>query len=96
MGKLLLLPAEIADLAEILEGQRLAFSNPVEPFFFALFPESEREERFEEQVKRTEAWWTGDPSVKYMKVVDKETGGHILPFCLCRVSGMSLNATMRP
>ncbi|KAG4432033.1 hypothetical protein IFR05_012472 [Cadophora sp. M221] len=74
MGKLLLLPAEVSDLAEILEGQRLAFSDPVEPFFFALFPETERKERFEEQVKRTEAWWTGDPSAKYMKVVDEETG----------------------
>ncbi|KAH6707653.1 hypothetical protein DL95DRAFT_438796 [Leptodontidium sp. 2 PMI_412] len=74
MGRLLLLPAEVSDLAEILEGQRLAFSDPVEPFFFALFPETEREERFEEQVKRTEAWWLGDPSAKYMKVVDEETG----------------------
>lgn len=74
MGKLLLLPAEVSDLAEILEGQRLAFSDPVEPFFFALFPETERNENFDQQVKRTEAWWTGDPSAKYMKVVDEETG----------------------
>ncbi|XMA10068.1 hypothetical protein WAI453_002859 [Rhynchosporium graminicola] len=74
MGKLSLLPAEVSDLTEILTGQRLAFSNPVEPFFFALFPETERVENFEAQVKRTEAWWTGDPSAKYMKVVDDETG----------------------
>ncbi|KAK0117716.1 hypothetical protein ONS95_012045 [Cadophora gregata] len=74
MGKLLLLPAEVADLPKILEGQRLAFSDPVEPFFFALFPETERKANFEQQVKRTEAWWTGDPSAKYMKVVDEETG----------------------
>ncbi|KAL2062996.1 hypothetical protein VTL71DRAFT_6068 [Oculimacula yallundae] len=74
MGKLLLLPAKVSDLAEILTGQRLAFSDPVEPFFFALFPETEREENFEQQVKRAEAWWVEDPSATYMKVVDEETG----------------------
>ncbi|KAH7323731.1 acyl-CoA N-acyltransferase [Rhexocercosporidium sp. MPI-PUGE-AT-0058] len=74
MGKLMLLPAEVSDLPEILEGQRLAFSDPVEPFFFALFPETEKKENFEQQVKRTETWWVSDPSAKYMKVVDEETG----------------------
>lgn len=74
MGKLVLLPVEESDIPEIVEGQRLAFSDPVEPFWFILFPEKEREDSFDAQVKRTLAWWKSDPSARYMKVVDEETG----------------------
>lgn len=74
MGNLALVPVEESDLPEIVEGQRLAFSDPIEPFWFILFPEKEREENFDAQVKRTLAWWKGDPSARFMKVVDEETG----------------------
>ena len=71
MGKLVLLPAEVSDAAEILEGQIAAFGNPSEPFFRVLFPQTQAKE---DSIKRMVDWWLGDESAKYMKVVDEETG----------------------
>jgi hypothetical protein len=42
-----------------------------EPFFFVLFPEHEGREK---AVRRMTNWWLGDPTARYMKVVDTESG----------------------
>jgi hypothetical protein len=39
--------------------------------FFLQFP---KEEERDKGVKRMVDWWKGDPTAKYMKVVDTETG----------------------
>ncbi|KAF5867534.1 putative gnat family protein, partial [Botrytis fragariae] len=63
-----LLPCDpLTDGPAILAQQIAAFSNPHEPFFFVLFPETEEREK---AVKRLVDNWVGDERAKYVKVVD--------------------------
>lgn len=63
-----LLPCDpLVDSPAILAQQIAAFSNPHEPFFFVLFPETEEKEK---AVKRLVDNWVGDEKAKYVKVVD--------------------------
>ncbi|TGO51132.1 hypothetical protein BCON_0168g00170 [Botryotinia convoluta] len=57
----------LTDAPAILAQQIAAFSNPHEPFFFVLFPETEEREK---AVKRLVDNWVGDERAKYVKVVD--------------------------
>ncbi|PQE11077.1 hypothetical protein CJF31_00000827 [Rutstroemia sp. NJR-2017a BVV2] len=68
-SNLRLLPCDpLIDGPEILSQQIAAFSNPVEPFFFVLYPPTEK---FENAVKRTVDRWLADAGAKYVKVVDE-------------------------
>lgn len=63
-----LLPCDpLTDGPAILAQQIAAFSNPHEPFFFVLFPETEEREK---AVRRLVDNWVGDLRAKYVKVVD--------------------------
>ncbi|KAJ8061241.1 hypothetical protein OCU04_010311 [Sclerotinia nivalis] len=53
----------------LLAQQIAAFSNPREPFFFVLFPETEERER---AVRRLVDIWLEDEKARYVKVVDGE------------------------
>ncbi|KAF7884667.1 uncharacterized protein EAF02_005003 [Botrytis sinoallii] len=67
-SNLRLLPCDpLTDGSAILAQQIAAFSNPHEPFFFVLFPETEEREK---AVKRLVDNWVGDERAKYVKVVD--------------------------
>ncbi|KAM0150441.1 hypothetical protein ACHAQE_008942 [Botrytis cinerea] len=67
-SNLQLLPCDpLVDSPAILAQQIAAFSNPHEPFFFVLFPETEEKEK---AVKRLVDNWVGDEKAKYVKVVD--------------------------
>ncbi|CAG8972262.1 hypothetical protein HYALB_00001660 [Hymenoscyphus albidus] len=72
MSKLILLPAEPSDAAEMLAMQAEAFggANP-DPFWEQLFPVKEEKER---AVKRFLEGWLGDGKADYVKVVDGESG----------------------
>ncbi|KAE9362923.1 hypothetical protein N431DRAFT_357855 [Stipitochalara longipes BDJ] len=66
-----LLEAEPSDALEILEMHMAAFTDPYEAVFFQWFP---KEEDRDKSVKRMVDWWLGDPTTKYIKVVDGDTG----------------------
>ncbi|CAD6446526.1 2488cd33-e6a8-49a4-968a-2870a04c78cf [Sclerotinia trifoliorum] len=53
----------------ILTQQTAAFSDPREPFFFVLFPETEETEK---AVRRLVDIWLGDEKARYVKVVNEE------------------------
>jgi hypothetical protein len=68
-SNLRLLPCDpLTDGPAILSQQIAAFSNPIEPFFFVLYPPTEK---FENAVKRTVDRWLADAGAKYVKVVDE-------------------------
>lgn len=69
-SNLRLLPCDpLVDGPALLAQQIAAFSNPHEPFFFVLYPETEDREN---AVKRLLDNWVGDERVRYVKVVDGE------------------------
>jgi hypothetical protein len=68
-SNLRLLPCDpLIDAPAILSQQIAAFSNPVEPFFFLLYPSTEK---FEDAVKRSVDRWLADAEAKYVKVIDE-------------------------
>ncbi|KAF7951745.1 hypothetical protein EAE96_007044 [Botrytis aclada] len=69
-SNLRLLPCgPLADGPAILAQQIAAFSDPREPFFFVLFPETEEREK---AVRRLVDNWVGDEKAKYVKVIDQD------------------------
>lgn len=70
MGNLKLLLAEPWDAAEILALQFAAFTDQ-EPFWELLFPLNEDRDH---AIQRFLRGWLGDQSVRYVKVVDEESG----------------------
>jgi hypothetical protein len=70
MGDLELVPCTPSDTSDILDGEIAAFSNPYEPFFFVLFPESESKARAMERIQDS---WPRDETERWMKVVDTKT-----------------------
>ncbi|TGO90114.1 hypothetical protein BPOR_0078g00040 [Botrytis porri] len=67
-SSLRLLPGDpLTDGPAILAQQIAAFSNPHEPFFFVLFPETEEREK---AVERLVDNWVRDEKAKYVKVAD--------------------------
>ncbi|KAB8289629.1 hypothetical protein EYC80_010543 [Monilinia laxa] len=65
-----LLPCDpLVDGPALLAQQIAAFSNPHEPFFFVLFPETEEREK---AVKRFVSIWLSDKNAKYVKIVNEE------------------------
>ncbi|KAM3085990.1 hypothetical protein ACMFMG_003040 [Clarireedia jacksonii] len=73
-SNLRLLPCDpLIDGPAILSLHIAAFSNPVEPFFFVLYPPTEE---FENAVKRTVDRWLADEGAKYVKVVNEK--GHLI------------------
>ncbi|KAA8566864.1 hypothetical protein EYC84_009963 [Monilinia fructicola] len=69
-ANLRLLPCDpLVDGPALLAQQIAAFSNPREPFFFVLFPETEEREK---AVRRLVDIWVSDEKAKYVKIIDEK------------------------
>jgi hypothetical protein len=69
---LLLFTALPPDAPEILALFTLAFSDPIEPMFFVLFP------REEDKSRAVERMW-GEEDARWVKIVDSSTGKYTSP-----------------
>lgn len=91
MGNLKLLLAEPWDAAEILALQFAAFTDQ-EPFWELLFPLNEDRDH---AIQRFLRGWLGDQSVRYVKVVDEESGMFFFFVFVPLVLGSLANQEMR-